>query len=124
MSQEQSQKQPLIWPRPRQPKPVRIRTADPDLICHLVLKSFRVSTLTMTLFDERKTKILQELASNEPDLSPKGSPDDGVLALLELLNAHHDYITTSSCSGRAVVFVDADRDGQGGDARGRWLMNR
>src|SRR5437763_16561253 len=78
----------------------------------------------MTLFDQRRTKILQELASNEPDLSPRGSPDDGVLALLELLNTHHDYTTTSSCSGRAVVFLDADRDGQGDDARGRWLMNR
>ena len=78
----------------------------------------------MTLFDQRKIKILQELASNDPDLSPKGSPDDGVLALLEQLNAHHDYVTTSSCSGRAVVFLDADRDGQGDDARGRWLMNQ
>jgi tRNA wybutosine-synthesizing protein 3 len=91
-----------------------LRCVDPD---HLV-------SSTMTVFDQRKTKILQELTSDSPDLSPKGSPDDGVLALLQRLNAHQDYITTSSCSGRAVVFLDADKDGQGDHARGRWLMNR
>jgi tRNA wybutosine-synthesizing protein 3 len=79
----------------------------------------------MTVFDQRKTQIQQELTSDKPDLSPKGSPDDGVLSLLELLNVHHDYMTTSSCSGRAVVFLDTDKeDGKGDDARGRWLMNR
>lgn len=76
------------------------------------------------MFDQRKAKILQDLASDEPDLSPKGRPDDGVLALLELLNANHDYMTTSSCSGRAVIYLDADKGGQGDDAKGRWLINR
>jgi tRNA wybutosine-synthesizing protein 3 len=78
----------------------------------------------MSVFEQRKRTIQHDLRSDEPDLSPKGRPDDGVLALLELLNAHHDYMTTSSCSGRAVVYLDADKDGQGDNARGRWLMNR
>jgi len=80
-------------------------------------------TALMSVFDQRKTRILQELESDVPDLSPKGRPDEQIIELLELLNAHQDYVTTSSCSGRAVVYLDADRDGHDEDARGRWLMN-
>ena len=82
------------------------------------------SFVFMSVFDQRKAKIQHDLSSEEPDLSPKGRPDDGVLALLELLNTHNDYMTTSSCSGRAVVYLDTEKEGQGDDARGRWLMNR
>jgi tRNA wybutosine-synthesizing protein 3 len=78
----------------------------------------------MTVFEQRKRRILHELESDEPDLSPKGKPDDGVLELLELLNTHENYVSTSSCSGRAVVYLDADKNGEGEEARGRWLMNR
>ena len=78
----------------------------------------------MTIFNERKRRMIEKLLSDEPDLSPKGAPDDEILELLELINANEDYVSTSSCSGRAVVFLDADKDGQDNDARGRWLMNR
>lgn len=77
----------------------------------------------MVVFVQRKTVILNNLGSDEPDLSPKGRPDDEVLDLLELINSHDDYVSTSSCSGRAVVFLDADKNGHGEEAKGRWLMN-
>ena len=77
----------------------------------------------MSIFDQRKTKILQGLASDEPDLSPKGKPDEQIIELLQLLNAHEKYVTTSSCSGRAVIYLDADKSTQDKESRGRWLMN-
>ena len=77
----------------------------------------------MTVFDQRKSNVLHDLHSDEPDLSPKGKPDEEVLGLLELLNAHDDYVSTSSCSGRAVVYLDADKNADGDQAKGRWLMN-
>ncbi len=78
----------------------------------------------MAVFDQRKRRILEGLQSVEPDLSPKGRPDDEILELLELINSHKDYVSTSSCSGRAVVFLDGDRNGQGEEAQGCWLMTR
>jgi tRNA wybutosine-synthesizing protein 3 len=76
----------------------------------------------MNVFDQRKTKILHDLQSTQPDHSPKGEVDEGVLDLLELLNNHEDYVTTSSCSGRAVVFLAPPKDGPNSDGKGRWLM--
>jgi tRNA wybutosine-synthesizing protein 3 len=78
----------------------------------------------MAVFDQRKKGILQGLQSDEPDLSPKGAPDTEILELLELINSHNDFVSTSSCSGRAVVFLHADKIAKDGDAKGRWLMNR
>ena len=75
---------------------------------------------SMALFDQRKKKILEHLVSDEPDLSPKGSPDEQILDLLELINSHEDYVTTSSCSGRVAVFVDGDKTIK--EEKGRWLM--
>lgn len=89
-------------------------------------KNFALVTLrlwAMDVFVQRKTAILNDLGSNEPDLSPKGRPDDEVLELLNLINSHEDYVSTSSCSGRAVVFLDAEKNGHGEEAKGRWLMN-
>jgi tRNA wybutosine-synthesizing protein 3 len=85
---------------------------------------YNLLSSTMDVFVQRKTAILNDLGSDQPDLSPKGRPDDEVLELLELLNTHANYVSTSSCSGRAVVYLDADKNGQGDEARGRWLMNR
>jgi tRNA wybutosine-synthesizing protein 3 len=78
----------------------------------------------MALFDERKKRLLGGLQSDEPDLSPKGKPDDEILELISFINAQDDYVTTSSCSGRVVVFLDANKSLQGEEAKGRWLMNR
>jgi tRNA wybutosine-synthesizing protein 3 len=79
----------------------------------------------MCVFDKRKAAILSHLQSNDPDLSPKGRPDDEIRPLLALLNSHPDFVTTSSCSGRAVVFLDADKtSGDEEEPHGRWLMSR
>ena len=78
----------------------------------------------MTVFDERRKRILQCLKSDEPDLSPKGAPDAEILELLALINSHNDFVSTSSCSGRAVVFLDSDKTANDDDSKGRWLMNR
>lgn len=88
-------------------------------------EKFQLSaSVCMAVFDQRKKGILQGLQSDEPDLSPKGAPDTEILQLLQLINSHNDFVSTSSCSGRAVVFLDADKAAKGNDAKGRWLMNR
>ncbi|CAK4032059.1 Hypothetical predicted protein [Lecanosticta acicola] len=88
-------------------------------------------------FDERKRKILEQLAIPDQeytDLSPKGSVDEGVRELCDKINGLDDYVTTSSCAGRVAVFLEGAlksntaEDGepgpmaiQGGKGGGRWL---
>src|SRR5581483_6891205 len=59
-------------------------------------------------FHSRKQQILSFLTSSDPsskiDKSPKGSVDEAILPLIELLNKHDDYVTTSSCSGRTSIY--------------------
>ncbi|CAI2161988.1 5059_t:CDS:2 [Funneliformis geosporum] len=59
-------------------------------------------------FHTRKQQILSSLTSTDPssriDKSPKGSIDEAILPLIELLNRHDDYVTTSSCSGRVAIY--------------------
>jgi tRNA wybutosine-synthesizing protein 3 len=50
------------------------------------------------------------------DKSPKGSIDAPITELIHAINAHDDYVTTSSCSGRIALFETVD------DQRGRWLL--
>ncbi|EME48673.1 hypothetical protein DOTSEDRAFT_49100 [Dothistroma septosporum NZE10] len=91
-------------------------------------------------FQERKRRILQDLAmpSDEyTDLSPKGSVDEGVRELCEEINALEGYVTTSSCAGRIVAYLDgsgrdrgddglaesaAQEAGKGGKGGGQWLF--
>lgn len=78
-------------------------------------------------FDQKKQFILDEINSVQPDLSPKGTIDELCLPIMDLINAHNDLVTTSSCSGRISVFVEGTKEynddlkvggkGQGG----RWL---
>lgn len=75
-----------------------------------------------TSFHEKKAKILAKL--NVPDaeyqdLSPKGSVDVGIKTLISELNASPDYVTTSSCSGRVVIYLEGAKGAKGG---GRWLF--
>ncbi|KAK9466931.1 methyltransferase TYW3-domain-containing protein [Lipomyces arxii] len=81
-----------------------------------------------TQFNVRKTQILGELKSPLPDLSPKGGPDVQILPLLELINAHPELVSTSSCAGRVAVYAEGAHDneeqrvrvgGKGGG--GKWL---
>ena len=70
-------------------------------------------------FDARRRQILQSLGADVyTDKSPKGSVDDHVLVLCNLLNTHKDIVTTSSCSGRISCFVNACGRAKGG----RWAF--
>ena len=52
-------------------------------------------------FQKYKISIL-----NRPDKSNKGSIDEPIKALIDTINKKTDYCTTSSCSGRIVVFSE------------------
>jgi tRNA wybutosine-synthesizing protein 3 len=57
------------------------------------------------IFEARKIGILSRLdCDGGCDNSPKGSVDALCLPLMAVLNAHPDYVTTSSCSGRIALF--------------------
>jgi tRNA wybutosine-synthesizing protein 3 len=59
----------------------------------------------MDTFAQRKAAALAELASPVPDKSPKGGVDAPIIPLLELLNSHPSFFTTSSCSGRISILL-------------------
>lgn len=66
-------------------------------------------------FPVHKKKILLDLALSRNDHSPKHSIDVKCRPLLAFLNAHPDYVSTSSCSGRIALFhsmnsEDVDED--------------
>ena len=71
-------------------------------------------------FDQRKHRIITDLANNTNDLSPKGSVDAPITTLVDRINAHPHYYTTSSCSGRITLFQHYSSDGKG--KSGRWLL--
>ena len=58
------------------------------------------------------------------DRSPKGSVDERIRPLVDLINSHPDYVTLSSCSGRVALFdpgdaaVDDDGDDDAHDDNG------
>lgn len=52
-------------------------------------------------FDDEKSRYLDRL--RRPDKSTKGSVDDEIKRIIETINAHPDYYTTSSCSGRILL---------------------
>lgn len=64
------------------------------------------------------------------DKSPKGSLDPPIEALVHKINAHRDFCTTSSCSGRVSLYASAVPAAvQGGGAAasctpvsGKWLL--
>lgn len=55
------------------------------------------------VFSQKKVATLAALAKGV-DFSPKGSVDAPLLRLIDHFNAHPDYFTTSSCSGRVSIF--------------------
>ena len=60
-------------------------------------------------FVKKKAAILAQLsvpASEYTDSSPKGSVDEGIRELIDEINAHEGFVTTSSCAGRVSVFVE------------------
>ncbi|KAJ4356027.1 uncharacterized protein N0V89_004054 [Didymosphaeria variabile] len=63
----------------------------------------------LTRFQTRKARILEQLAAPDEeyqDLSPKGSVDAPIRALIGDLNVLEGLVTTSSCSGRISVFLE------------------
>jgi tRNA wybutosine-synthesizing protein 3 len=100
-------------------------------------------TIIPKSFTSKKTRILAELAVPEgeySDKSPKGSVDEGVKEMIELVNAVEGWVTTSSCAGRVSVFVEGMKgdivkevegevEGEGdggldaGDGEGEVVMN-
>ncbi|XP_039282299.1 tRNA wybutosine-synthesizing protein 3 homolog isoform X2 [Nilaparvata lugens] len=70
--------------------------------------------MTVKCFKNQKKQILDGV-----DLSKKGSFDVLISNLICKLNDHQDYVTTSSCSGRILLYVqDSERRKQ--DCR--WLF--
>lgn len=55
-------------------------------------------------FDVDKKRVLEALYN--PDKSKKGSVDEPIITLLDIINKHKDFYTTSSCSGRISLFTD------------------
>ncbi len=61
---------------------------------------------THDAFDASKRSILLGIMSPSCDRSPKGSIDEPIRGLLRLINGEEtDYVSTSSCSGRIVLFL-------------------
>ena len=86
----------------------------------------------------KKQKILEALSrprDEYTDSSPKGSVDEGIRELIDLVNSVDGLITTSSCAGRITVFYEGEKpiDGDeepgssakskvpGGKGGGKWL---
>ena len=60
-------------------------------------------------FARSKDAILDKLASGCTDKSPKGFLDAPIADLVEYINRHPDYVTTSSCSGRIVLYATLEK---------------
>lgn len=56
-------------------------------------------------FEKRKAATMASLGSTETDKSPKGSLDTPIIPLINTLNSHPSYFTTSSCSGRISILA-------------------
>lgn len=89
-------------------------------------------------FRQRKVALLTGLQSNARDASPKGSIDEEILPLVIQLNKYDGVVTTSSCAGRMVCYLEGakvlthsstsssldtstDQASLGGKGGGRWL---
>mmetsp|Transcript_8557 Transcript_8557/g.10811 ORF Transcript_8557/g.10811 Transcript_8557/m.10811 type:complete len:832 (-) Transcript_8557:892-3387(-) len=80
------------------------------------LKSTNSDDVILPSFRDIKRKTLQSLYGIDEknpealnyallmDKSPKGSVDEGIRSLVDLINAHPSYATLSSCSGRISLF--------------------
>ncbi|WCJ20164.1 tRNA wybutosine-synthesizing protein 2/3/4 [Euphorbia peplus] len=56
-------------------------------------------------FQKRKAATLSSLSSSDIDKSPKGTVDAPIIPLLNSINSHPSYFTTSSCSGRISILA-------------------
>lgn len=81
--------------------------APPRMALHPTMPS-RQDLAPATSFAALKAKIS---ASNDP--SSSGSQDRPLVDLLRLINTSSDHFTTSSCSGRIVIYAPCDDDAVG-----------
>ncbi|MCL5018191.1 MAG: tRNA wybutosine-synthesizing 3 family protein [Candidatus Pacearchaeota archaeon] len=58
-------------------------------------------------FNKRKSDVLSKL-----DKSHIGSWDEKIAGLCDKINSLENYYTTSSCSGRVVLIIDAEKKGK------------
>ncbi len=65
-------------------------------------------------FDKRKLDILKK-----QDKSKKGAIDERIRELVDVINSREDFYTTSSCSGRILLFQSAE---SGKKNESRWLF--
>ncbi|KAL6197629.1 hypothetical protein ACLB2K_033235 [Fragaria x ananassa] len=74
-------------------------------------------------FEKRKAATLTSLRSEVTDKSPKGTVDTPIIPLLDVINRHRDYFTTSSCSGRISILSQpaARRVSKKKASGGAWL---
>ncbi len=71
----------------------------------------------MDVFDKQKKTYLDALY--KPDASKKGTVDKAISFLLDTINKHPDYYTTSSCSGRIMLIVDTKSKDK---SNAKWLF--
>ena len=67
-------------------------------------------------FDARKQSILDLLNTPDDqytDASPKGSLDEGIRDLVNEINGFDKLVTTSSCAGRFVLYLEGQKKRQG-----------
>jgi len=68
------------------------------------------------IFDKQKLEALTSV-----DLSRKGNIDSHILSVVALINEQADYFTTSSCSGRILIFIQAEENGKIKKRHCEWL---
>lgn len=78
-------------------------------------------------FEKRKAATLSSLGSTETDKSPKGTIDAPIIPLLNTLNYHPSYFTTSSCSGRISILSQPKQTNNDNNTKkkargGTWLF--
>ncbi|CAN8100637.1 unnamed protein product [Discula destructiva] len=129
MSQQPSlQPRPLCSPAPKPPPSSPSPSPPASLAAVPIPQSFT----------QRKRRILAALAVPDDeytDLSPKGTVDAGIRALIGELNSVEGFVTTSSCAGRVSVFLEGRRatgqgavvvpgsDGTGGELPGHYVAD-
>ena len=66
-----------------------------------------LSTVCDKKFDAEKDGVIKNLCAGSsvvPDNSRKGSFDVEIQEILEFINGHPNYLSTSSCSGRTMIY--------------------
>jgi tRNA wybutosine-synthesizing protein 3 len=90
--------------------------------------------MSKTPFEQTKARILKTLEVDPEtytDLSPKGSIDENIKELIDIINSHPQYVTSSSCSGRVSVYLEGKKRPEnetemvastGGKGGGKWIL--